>query len=267
MQSPFFWRNLAVLLVVLANLVLCGRLLQLHGLAAGPGTGSVATGVILRGSTLLYATLSVIVALVAILLFCLLEVFSDSRQTWERSARWGEITAGMSQQDVLDRLGEPFQRLPSQSSAGGAEEQFVYQLHPLGAHDAGAVGFRRVVAGPMLLTDKFPDDAAWARGRAEWIPSGYTRVRYRETIVQAASVISLGGLLLLGLGSVLPLGVRAGMSSWTLYIPLLALLLGLIYEAGAPRGWRFDLLLVYPVFAVILIGWAVRLVPLLRAHS
>jgi len=224
------------------------------------------TGVILRGTTLLYATLSLVVTCVAILLFCVLEVFSESRETWRRSSRWSEIHEGMTQQEVLSRLGEPFQRLPAEPSSGGREEEFVYQLHPLDALDGGGLAFSRNVAGEMTLSSKSPDDVSWKRRRSEWVPRGYSRLRYRQTIVETATILAFGGIILLGVLTLLPFGAKAGVYSWTLYTPLLALLLGVIYEIGASRGWRFDLMLLYPVYAVILIGWAVRMMPLVRAR-
>ncbi len=267
MQSPFFWRNLGVLLLVLANLALSVRLMQLNGAPASPAQSSVAVGVILRGATLVYATLSLIVAVVTLILFCTLEVFSGSRASWQRNARWSEIHEGMTQPEVLSRLGEPFQRLSSETSSGGPEEQFVYQLYPLGSLDGSVVAFHRDANGGMTVAYKSPDNEALARGRAEWLPQGYARSRYRDTIRESAYILVFLGIILLGVASLLPFGVRAGVYSWTLYTPLLTVVLGLIYEAGGPRGWRFDLMLIYPVYAVILIAWAVRLIPLLRGRA
>ena len=265
MQSPFFWRNLGALLLVLANLALCGRLL-LHGVPAGPAPGPVAIGVILRGIALSYATLSLIAALITILLFCTLEVFSGSRASWQRNARWSEIHEGMTQPEVLRTLGEPFQRLSSETSSTGSEVQFGYQLHPLGMQDGAAIIFQAAPGGALTVTLKSPDDEDQARVNADWVPDGYTGSRYRGTITDTAYMLSFLGIMLLVVATVLPFGVRAGVYSWTLYLPLLALVLGLIYEARGPTGWRYDLLLLYPAYAIILIGWAVRLIPLLRTR-
>ena len=267
MQSPFFWRNLGVLLLVLANLVLSVRLVQLHGVPASPAQDSVAIGVILRGATLAYATLSLIVALVTILLFCILEVFTGSRASWQRNARWGEIHDGMTQQEVRNRLGEPFQRRTSETSSVDLEEQFVYRLYPLGELDGSVVAFHRDSSSTMTVAYKSPDNDGLARGRAEWIPRGYTRSQYRDTIKEPLYILAFLGIILLSVASLFPFGVRAGAYSWTLYTPLLALLLALIYEACGPRGWRYDLMLIYPLYAIILIGWAVRLIPLLRTRA
>ncbi len=267
MQSPFFWRNLGVLLLVLANLVLSVRLMQLNGAPTSPTQSTVAVGVILRGATLTYAALSFIVAFVTIILFLTLEVFSGSRASWQRNARWSEIREGMTQPEVLHQLGEPFQRLSSEAPSTGPEEQFAYQLHPLGPLDGAVVAFHRDASGGMTVAYKSPDNEVQARGRAEWVPGGYARSRYRDTIRESALILAFVGIILLGVASLFPFGVRAGAYSWTLYIPLLALVLGLIHEACGPRGWRYDLMLIYPLYAVILIGWAVRLVPLLRGRA
>ena len=266
MQSPFFWRNLGVLLLVLANLALSVRLL-LHGALPSPTPGPVAIGVILRGFALTYATLSLVAALIAILLFCILELLPESRATWTRSAKWSEIRPGMTPQEVIDLLGEPFQRSTVGDSSTGSEVQFGYQLHPLGLRDGAAVIFQAVPGAAMTVTLKSPDDESLARITGNWIPGGYTGSRYRGTITEAASILSFLGIMLLVVATMLPFGARAGASSWTLYIPLLALVLGLIYEARGPRGWRYDLMLLYPLYAIILIGWMVRLIPLLRGRA
>ena len=74
------------------------------------------------------------------------------------------------------------------------------------------------------------------------------------------------GIILLGVATLVPFGVHAGAYSWTLYIPLLTLLLGVTSEACGQRGWRYHLMLLSPLYALILIGWAARLIPLLRAR-
>ena len=260
MQSPFLWRNIGVLLLVLANVALSVRVMQHYAMP----TGSLPVGIMLRGLTLSYAMLSLIVALVAILLFCAIEVFSESRASWQRNARWGQIHDGMTQQEVLGLMGEPFQRHLSETSSTGPEEQFVYRLYPLASPDGSAVGFRRDPGGAMTVAYKSPDDDGLARGRAEWIPRGYSRSRYRDAIREPLVILAFLGIILLGVATLVPFGVRAGAYSWTLYIPLLTLLLGVIYEACGQGGWRYDLMLLYPLYALILIGWAVRLIPLLR---
>jgi hypothetical protein len=262
MQSPFFWRNLLVLLLVLANLVLSGRLLQQSGFL----TGTPSTGVLLRSGAMAYATLSLLAALIGMLLFGILEVFSDSRTTWQRSARWGELRPGMTEAEVVGLLGEPFQRLSSNATSSGPELQFGYRLHPLGMADGAAVIFQPSPEGAMTLASKSPDDAGWARGREEWIPGGYTAARYRETIGEAASLLSFTGIMLLAILTLIPFGTPQGARSWALYLPLIALLLGVVYEARGPRGWRYDLMLLYPAYALILIGWLVRLIALVRAR-
>ena len=267
MQSPFFFRHLGVLLVVLANLFLSVRLLQRSSVPASAAQVSLPIGVMVRGATLVYGALSLMVALLALVLFCTIEVFSESRLSWQHNARWSEIRVGMTQQEVLSKLGEPFPRLASETPVAGPEEQFVYKLYPLGALDGSIIAFHRNAGGGMRVAYTSPDAESLARGRAEWFPQGYARSQYRDTISQAACVLALLGIILLGVASLFPFGVHANAYSWPLYTPLLALVLGLIYEVSGPRGWRYDLMLLYPLYALILIAWVIRLSPLLRGRS
>lgn len=77
--------------------------------------------------------------------------------------------------------------------------------------------------------------------------------------------------LILGLGliSIIPWRLKTGRNRWTLMLPILAVLAYLAYEIAMPRNWdiRVDLLLLWPVLALILLLGLVRGILIWRHHS
>jgi hypothetical protein len=265
-SSPFFWRNVAVVLLVVGNFALAVRLLAWSG-----GHVPASIGVPIRAVGILYVVASALLVLLAGLFFCILEVFDDARATWRTADRWAGVQAGMTRQEVERTVGAPFQKLPSVRD-GHQGEDWVYRLHPLGASDEGRVTFETPTPGAaaeaMRVVGRHPRDDRWRVVRAAWIPGGYTATLYARNIADAAAMLSLAGLLVLALLSILPFGARAGWRSWTLYTPLVAVLLGVLYELPQRGGWRFDrMFLLYPASALILAGWLVRLVIVLKTRA
>ena len=81
----------------------------------------------------------------------------------------------------------------------------------------------------------------------------------------AAGVLVFILLLNFGVYAIAAIGALTGLGC-SLLSQRRSLLLGVIYEACGQGGWRYDLMLLYPPYALILIGWGVRLIPLLRAR-
>jgi len=75
------------------------------------------------------------------------------------------------------------------------------------------------------------------------------------------------GVVVVMLLSLVPWRLKYGRNRWSLYLPLVAIALYVIYEAAIPSNWdiRIDLLLLVPMGLVIIVAWSVRLA--LRARS
>jgi len=75
------------------------------------------------------------------------------------------------------------------------------------------------------------------------------------------------GIVLVTLLSLVPWRLRDRRNRWSLYLPIAAILLYVIYEAAMPSNWdiRVDLLLLAPMGVTILLAWAVRLIVRMRS--
>lgn len=75
------------------------------------------------------------------------------------------------------------------------------------------------------------------------------------------------GVVVVMLLSLVPWRLKHGRNRWSLYLPLVAIALYVIYEATMPSNWdiRIDLVLLVPMGLVIIVAWGVRLA--LRARS
>jgi len=69
------------------------------------------------------------------------------------------------------------------------------------------------------------------------------------------------GIALITLLSLVPWRLRQGGNRWSLYLPLAALALYVIYETTMPAHWdiRLDLFLLAPMGLVIVLAWGIRL--------
>lgn len=81
--------------------------------------------------------------------------------------------------------------------------------------------------------------------------------------------LCLFGLAATALLSLVPWPLRGGRGRWSLWLPAAALLLYAVYENAMPARMdiRLDLVLVWPLLAVALLGWIVRLWRLSRLRK
>lgn len=70
----------------------------------------------------------------------------------------------------------------------------------------------------------------------------------------------LYGLALLAVLSIIPWRLRDRRNRWTLWLPLGAFGLYFAYEATMPANWdiRVDLVLIFPLLAIVLLAWLIR---------
>ena len=259
MGSPFLLRHVAILLLAGANLALAGKLLASWETPAAP----LWLGVSLRALTVLYAAAATVGFAVVALLFAIVELDGSSRAVWRTNAAWDDVKPGMKRLEVEQLVGPP--RMVNSSIVEGTAERLAYPLHALGSLEEGQID----VKPDGTVASKHPDGALSARVRAEWIPSGYGRSVFGRAVRNVATLVALVALLALAVFAFVPFGpftTHGSWRSWTLYAPLVALLLAAIHEAcREPGGWRFDWFLLAPLHVVVVIGWLFRLIPILRA--
>lgn len=258
MPSRYVLLNLLLPALAAVNLLLAWRGVALTDV---PGPASLPR-VLLRAAAFLHLGLSIPAFLTALALFAALELGPGARGCRRLLARWSGVRPGQSPEEVRRQLGTSGTALEV-SALDSQEEHWVFPLHPLGPLDEGCLAFSRGEA-PRLLR-KSPEDDVAERIRRTWWPQGYTRARLIDLLRGSAGPITLLGLLLLAVASLLPIGPGGRWTSWTLYLPVLGAAFGAIYESTVRKGWRFDLLLVYPLQAVVAGGGLVRVVLLLRS--
>lgn len=248
---------MGVLLIVIANFVISFCVLGLQKLTTGY---PLALRIPIRAVSVLYMAASLVVLLIAISFFQTLEVSDSSRECWKRRYHWSEIKIGMTEQQVVQILGQP----KDKDIWSNDDERYHYDLHPLDLVSINAVLFnvdKAQPAGEKKVVDKYPTDEELS-ARLEWIPDKRTYLysTYVSTISDTANGITFFGIMLLALLAFVPDGFRGDLYSWTLYTPLVALMFGVIYEKGVTAGWRFDWFILFPAYALILLGWLVRLI-------
>lgn len=224
MHSPYFWRNLILLLLTAANVVVSVMVVRrVRGIGRTAGA-------------MLYFTLACVVLLLCLSIFDTLETSAEAEACWRRNSLWAQVRPGMTTPQVKQLLGEP----------SGAGFGFTYRLHPL-SYGEGSIQFD----DKGTVTGKHPLQGA------PWLTPGWTS-RYLSHAKDDLQPIGFLGLGLLALVSIIPLRMRSGVSSWQLYTPVIALVLGALYEATMQGGWRFDWFFLFPAYAVILLAWLVR---------
>jgi hypothetical protein len=272
MHSPFFWQNLGVLLLVLANFALSVWLFFSRKVRDAVKRLPLVLPILVRAPVVLYAFASCFVLVMAMQLFYFFEVDARSRECWQRSQRWAQVQTGMTAQQVVQILGEPY---PRDRWGNENVERFFYQLHPLGLSDGYIISLKAdTTGGEERVVDKSPTDAERLSRPEPLLPdakSGYPYFSDSQTIADMATLTAFGGIIALTLMAALPLPIRTGAYSWTLYAPLVALMFAIIYEIPQQAGWRFDWLLLFPAYVLILVGWLIRLIIVLvkarRAQS
>jgi hypothetical protein len=260
MSSPFLWLNVSLLLLALANFGLSVRILVSRQVKSYFNHRPVALHIVLRASSILYAMLSSVAVLLVILLVCLFEVFPEARACWNTHASWKKIHVGMTQQEVVQLLGQPDESL---------EDLYYYRLHPLERWQ-GSIAFTpeaRQGGEGLHVVSKNPPDEAERQAKLAWISLTYLDPFFIDNIVDSAGTLAFLGIIVLAVVSLLPLSLRNGWDSWMLYTPLITLLLGTTYEMNIKGGWRFDLFLLCPLYFVILGSWFVRLLIVIKTHA
>lgn len=260
MSSPFLLYNIGVLLLVISAFLIGIYLLFSKKVKIFLIRYPIFLQVLFRAFTVIYAAFLAIVLLITIGLFMEIEVSTDSRACWKRNYEWKNIQIGMTQKEVIQILGEPLRR----DDWSGL--RYSYERHPLDYISLADVTFDPNSAPnleDMKVISKYPDDARMAEDLSEWLP--YRSFAY-DTALKAISSGSAGfsflGLIILAIISLIPFSLRDKWTSRMLYIPLVTMLFGFIYEHHqvAASAWRFDLFFIYPLYAVILIAWLIRLV-------
>ncbi len=76
------------------------------------------------------------------------------------------------------------------------------------------------------------------------------------------------GLALLAVLSLIPWPIRRRRNRWTLWLPVATLALYAVYEVFMPARMdiRLDLFLIWPLLAVVLASWLVRIILKRRAR-
>ena len=271
MNSPFFWRNLGILFIVVANFVFAIKVLLSKKGRSDFSDRPVASRIALRAISIIYITTSFIILVIAGILFYSYEWSADAQKSWKNSRKWADVKVGLTQQEVVQILGPP-DRNGKESApffvSEGADDVYIYPMGLIQV-EGGMIEFKIDTASAlkeMRVISKFPDDEIMSRHLAEWRPNEYTESMLSHNISDLACVISFVGLVLLALASLIPWGLRNGWYSWTLYTPLIALNFGSIYEMNITAGWRFDLFLLLPVYALIIACWLYRLMKAVRLY-
>lgn len=77
------------------------------------------------------------------------------------------------------------------------------------------------------------------------------------------------GIVLVMLLSLVPWRLKGGRNRWSLYLPLAAIVLYVIYEVTMPSSWdiRLDLFLIIAMGLVIMLAWGIRLALRIRGTA
>src|SRR5262249_56648721 len=133
--------------------------------------------IILRAAGVLYAAASLIVLLIAILLFYLYEVSDSAQEFWKNTHEWASVKVGMTEPDVARILGPPSRR--GKESAGyfldeGTDDVYIYQMQMVTIDDR-IVEFKTDATSAlkeMKVIGKIPGDETVNAYLTEWKPFG-----------------------------------------------------------------------------------------------
>ena len=251
MKSPFFWKNLVLVLVVLANFAFVVWLIARK--TAVSSSDSVGWQVALRSLGVMYATVSCLLMVFAVMEFTDAEFSKRAQECWKRQLDWKRIQPGMTKKQVIEILG------PADRSEVYDLDRNIYGLDPLNPGDNSSVSFSIVPmdsAEEPKVVEKDPTD--------EYLKFDYFHTYSFDALkghfVIAAQVASFIGILLLAVVSILPIWPSVDCLSLSLYIPVAALVLCIAYEMSQRGGWRFDLFFLIPPYLVILAAWIFRII-------
>jgi hypothetical protein len=252
--SPFFWRHFGILLLVFANFAL--SLFAAQRARASFSQSALTRSVLARAGSVAYLAGSTLILLLGVSMFIELELSEHAQSCWKTNRDWAKVKLGMTRRQVVQILGDP----PANSFGNDQ-----YSLHPFeyfGAYifydvttEESAHGLRN---DNSKVTEKQPAESV------DWIPNGIHGA-YQRQLASDAMPLCFLGLIVLAVASVIPMSLQAGANSWMLYLPLVAILFVVIYEWNVTAGWRFDLMLLYPIYLVILGAWSLRLWKVVKA--
>ncbi len=209
---------------------------------------ALAESILRRAASLAYSAVSLFVMLGAFTLVMELEFTGRAAQCWKNNRLWAAIEPGMDRAEVVRMLGAP--------NDIHYETFYFYDLHPFNHVSSDFVEFDE----QGKVKSKRPSGEEISR---EWLPPGFDHA-LRDFAKGFSVVASVIGIVVLLAASLLPVGMGRGWAALPLYYPLFALLLVAAYEWPQTGGWRFDRLLLVPVYLVVLIAWAFRVYAMLR---
>ena len=279
MKSPYFWQNLAVLLLMLANLAFSVFVIVRKPGIEPPeprdssaeklGDAAVADGavirpraslsrIILRAFCVGYATISCMLFLLVLSLVVELEMAPISQQAWQRRHDWKQIRTGLTKKEVTDILGEP-----DYQDTWNDEERYQYKLHPMDLAHSADVCFNLpspTETAVQKVVSKFPEDEHLEKNQSDWWPDSqsFRYSSYKNSIALCISALSFIGIVLITLVTLLPIWALKDCYALSLYFPIAAILLAGSYEYVQKDGWRFDVVFLLPMYLAIVGVWIFR---------
>ncbi len=259
MSSPFLIYNIGVLMFVITAFVVGLYLIFSNKANTFLSRYSIFPQVLFRAFTIIYTAFLAIVLFNTVLFFVDIEVSNRSRECWKRNYEWKNVQVGMTQKQVVQILGQPSR----QDNWSGL--RYSYERHPLDYISMTEVTFdpnSATTVDNLKVISKYPDDTRMAEDLSEWLPHqpGFAYDNALERISNISAPFAFFSLVILAILSLIPFNLRDKWTARMLYIPLATLVFVVVYEHHQADGWRFDLFLLYPLYAVILICWLVRLI-------
>jgi hypothetical protein len=247
-RGPFFWRHVWILAAVALNSAL--GVLVAYKAQRSFGVFPLGAGIALRALSFLWLMLCIVALLLAISLFHALEL--EGEPSWRANREWSRVHAGTTKREVIALLGAPETHIGV---------RYGYHLAPL--HDQEATIYFEGDPNAAELEDKLADDAKVVRNepeqaRTEWMSPYFVRVHVRDHVKGDVLPMATAGVLTLLILSLIPFSLRGAWNSWPLYIPVMTLVFGVLYEANVEGGWRFDLFLFVPAYLAIVVAWLLR---------
>ena len=273
MKSPFFWQNAGLLLLLIANFAF-GVWLVVRTPAETPvdnvDSAAIVEGssnrknptawrIILRVVCVIYATASCLILFVLGLQFCENEFSALPQECWRQRNSFPQIKLGMTQKQVAGIVGEP-----QDVYRRNDNDQYRYLLSPSGLPEYASVSFNadpKNAGGDVVVVDKWPDDGRLNALNGWWRSHLYCEYWSRlRTLCDKAMVLCWLGILLVALATLLPFWPCKDWHSLALYLPAVALTLGITNEATQRIGWRYDLMVLVPAYFVIAVVWVFRVI-------
>jgi len=94
MKSPYFWKNLVLVLLVIANFAFIVWQIGWKPHASTPG--SIWWPIVLRALSVVYATGSCLLMIFTVMQFADAEFSKQAQKKWKRQQDWKRIHAGMT---------------------------------------------------------------------------------------------------------------------------------------------------------------------------